>query len=116
MTQSPLSESTKAFALDIVRICGEIRRNRHDPVLTAQLLRPGTAMGANVRAASFAKNREEFLEMLHIALKECAECEYWLELLIESGYYTDPEPLNKCREIKNMLLASVNTAKNGREK
>ena len=116
MTQSPLGESTKVFALSIMRICDEIRRNRHEPVLTAQLLRPGTAIGANVRTAAFAETRDEFVGKLHIALKECAECEYWLELLLESSYYTDPEPLNKCREIKNMLLASVNTAKNGREK
>ena len=52
-----------------------------------------------------------FFAKLQIALKECSESEYWIELLLESGYYSDKELLNKCIEVKRILIASINTAK-----
>lgn len=59
----------------------------------------------------YAHGKADFIAKLQIALKECSESEYWLELLIESGYYDDPTILNQCTEVKRLLIASINTAK-----
>ncbi len=72
-----------------------------------------TSVGANIREAFYAHGRADFIAKLQIALKECSESEYWLELLLESGYYDDKSILDQCIEIKKMLIASLNTAKKG---
>ena len=74
-------------------------------------LRSGTSIGANIREAFYAHGKADFAAKLQIALKECSESEYWIELLIESGYYNNKEILNKCVEIKRILITSINTAK-----
>ena len=79
--------------------------------LTNQLIRFGTSIGANIREAFYAHGRSDFIAKLQIALKECSESEYWLELLIESGYYDDRTFLEQCIEVKKFLIASINTAK-----
>ena len=108
---SPLLEKSKAFALTIIKVCNEVKRAKKESILTNQLVRSGTSIGANIREAFYAHGRADFVAKLQIALKECAESEYWLELLIESGYYTDEVILKQCRELKRLLIASVNTAK-----
>ena len=109
---SPLQEKSKAFALRIIKICNEVKQNKREAVLTNQLVRSGTSIGANIREAFYAHGRADFIAKLQIALKECSESEYWLELLIESGYYEDNAILDQCIEIKKLLIASINTAKN----
>ena len=108
---SPLLDKSKAFALRIIKICNEIKRERKESILTNQLVRSGTSIGANIREAFYAHGRADFIAKLQIALKECSESEYWLELLIESEYYEDPSILEQCIEIKKLLIASINTAK-----
>lgn len=108
---SPLIDKSKAFALQIIKVCNEIKRDKKESVLTNQLLRSGTSIGANIREAFYAHGRADFIAKLQIALKECSESEYWLELLIESGYYHDKLILEQCIEIKKLLIASINTAK-----
>lgn len=108
---SPLLEKSKAFALTIIKVCNEVKRAKKESILTNQLVRSGTSIGANIREAFYAHGRADFVAKLQIALKECAESEYWLELLIESGYYTNEAILEQCRELKRLLIASVNTAK-----
>lgn len=108
---SPLTDKSKAFALQIIKVCNEIKREKKESVLTNQLLRSGTSIGANIREAFYAHGRADFIAKLQIALKECSESEYWLELLIESGYYHDKMILDQCIEIKKLLIASINTAK-----
>ena len=108
---SPLLDKSKAFALDIIKVCNEIKSNKKESVLTNQLIRSGTSIGANIREAFYAHSRADFIAKLQIALKECSESEYWLELLIESGYYNDREILDNSIELKKMLIASINTAK-----
>ena len=75
----------------------------------------GTAnmVGRNVERLRKEKGikQKDFIAKLQIALKECSESEYWLELLIESGYYDDPAILEQCIEVKKLLVASINTAK-----
>lgn len=109
---SPLLDKSKAFALEIIKVCNQIKREKKESVLTNQLIRSGTSIGANIREAFYAHGRADFIAKLQIALKECSESEYCLELLIESGYYQDCAVLEKCVEVKKLLVASINTAKN----
>ena len=108
---SPLLDKSKAFALRIIKVCNEVKREKKESVLTNQLVRSGTSIGANIREAFYAHSKADFVAKLQIALKECSESEYWLELLIESGYYEDKTLLDQCIEIKKLLISSINTAK-----
>ena len=82
--------------------------------MTNQLVRSGTSVGANIREAFYAHGKADFIARLHIALKECAESEYWLELLLEGGYTDNRFVLEHCVEVKKILIASINTAKNNK--
>ena len=111
MADSPLLFKSKAFALEIIKVCNEVKSSKHESVLTNQLIRSGTSIGANIREAFYGHSKADFISKLQIALKECSESEYWLELLIESGYYSDKSILEHCTELKRLLIASLNTAK-----
>ena len=111
MAESALMVKSKAFALEVIRLCRVLREAKCEGALINQFLRSGTSIGANVREAFYAHGKADFIAKLHIALKECSETEYWLELLIESGYYNDRTILDKCIEIKRILISSLNTAK-----
>jgi four helix bundle protein len=111
ISDSPLLTKSKAFALHVIKVCNEIRSSKHESVLTNQLLRSGTSIGANIREAFYAHGKADFIAKLQIALKECSESEYWIELLLESGYGCDRSLLLECVELKRMLIASLNTAK-----
>ena len=111
MINSPLIVKSKTFALEIIKVCNQIKSTKRESVLTNQLIRSGTSIGANIREAFYAHGKADFIAKLQIALKECSESEYWLELLIESGYYDDKSILNKCTELKKILISSINTAK-----
>lgn len=108
---SPLIVKSKQFALDIIKICNKVKSEKRENVLTNQLIRSGTSIGANVREAFYGHSKNDFIAKLQIALKECSESEYWIELLIESGYYDNKAVLDKCIELKKILISSINTAK-----
>lgn len=76
MADSPLLVKSKAFALEIIRVCNEIKRNQKESILTNQLVRSGTSIGANIREAFYAHSKTDFIAKLQIALKECSESEY----------------------------------------
>ncbi len=111
MLNSPLIIKSKEFALEIIRVCNYIKQSKRESVITNQLIRSGTSIGANIREAFYGHGTADFIAKLQIALKECSESEYWIELLLESGYYDDKELLNKCIEVKKLLVSSLNTAK-----
>ena len=111
MTDSPLIIKSKLFALNVIQVCKNLRVAKCESALINQFLRSGTSIGANIREAFYAPGKADFVANLHIALKECSETEYWLELLIESGYYNDKTILDRCVEVKRILIASINTAK-----
>lgn len=115
MRNSPLVVKSKQFALQIIKVCNEVKKSKKESVLTNQLLRSGTSIGANIREAQYAHGRADFIAKLQIALKECSETEYWLELLLESGYYDDPAILNQCIEVKRLLISSINTARHNEQ-
>ena len=110
MADSPLLTKSKAFALDIIRVCNEIKRSQKESILTNQLVRSGTSIGANIREAFYAHSKADFISKLQIALKECSESEYWLELLIESNYYSDKTILDRCNQYFLNLNASIEYA------
>ena len=111
MNDSPLMIKSKELALEVIKVCKELRISKCESALINQFLRSGTSVGANVREAQYAHGTADFIAKLQIALKECSETEYWIELLIESGYYSDNSVLDKCVEVKKILISSVNTAK-----
>jgi len=108
---SPLFIKSKQFALDIIKVCNHVKKEKKESVITNQLVRSGTSIGANIREAFYGHGKADFVAKLQIALKECAESEYWIELLIESGYYDNKAILDNCIEIKKLLISSINTAK-----
>jgi four helix bundle protein len=105
---------TKAFALRIVRLCDALPRSRSCDVIGRQLLRSGTSIGANYRAACRSRSAAEFLAKLGIVEEEADETVYWIELLMESGAVR-PELLTDLRaeagEIVAMVVASIRTAR-----
>ena len=111
VADSPLILKSKEFALQIIKVCNYVKHTKKESVLTNQLIRSGTSVGANIREAFYGHGTADFIAKLQIALKECSESEYWLELLIESGYYDDSDILDKCVEVKKLLISSLNTAK-----
>ncbi|MBR3752697.1 MAG: four helix bundle protein [Ruminiclostridium sp.] len=114
VSSSPLRDKAKEFAKEIVFLCREIKGTHREAVLTNQLLRSGTSIGANLHEAQYAHGTKDFISKLEIAQKECYETEYWLELLFETGYIPEAQykPLqNTCGAIRRMLIASLNTAK-----
>ena len=78
MSDSQMRDNAKQFAKKIVFTVKDIRKEHRDVVLTGQLLRSGTSIGANIHEASYAQGRADFVSKLEIALKECFETEYWL--------------------------------------
>ncbi len=111
MADSPLITKSKEFALQIIKVCNYVKQTQKESVLTNQLIRSGTSVGANIREAFYGHGTADFIAKLQIALKECSESEYWIELLIESGYYDNNDILEKCIEVKKLLISSLNTAK-----
>lgn len=114
MADSIMRNRSKAFAKNIVLLCREIKATFKESVLTNQLLRSGTSIGANLHEAQYAQGTKDFISKLEIALKECHETEYWLELLYETGYIPEGQykPLqNDCGAIRRMLITSTKTVK-----
>lgn len=111
---------SKKFALRIIRLFKFLREEKREFVLSNQLLKSGTSIGANVKEAIRGQSRPDFGTKMNIALKEASESEYWLELLGESGYLTDVETeslLYDCRELIKLLTSIVKTtfAQNGQK-
>ncbi len=114
MSNSILLDKSKELALEVIKLCNEVKTVKKESVLTNQLVRSGTSVGANIREAFYAHGKADFIARLHIALKECAESEYWIELLLEGGYTDNRIVLERCVEVKKILIASINTAKNNK--
>ena len=114
MSNSILRTKSKEFAKTIVFLCRTMKQNNVEGVLTNQLLRSGTSIGANIHEAQYAQGTKDFISKLEIALKECNESEYWIVLLYETNSI-DEETFDKlhklCIELRRMLVSSVTTLK-----
>ena len=114
MKNSPLIDKSKAFALEIIKVCNYVKQNKKETVLTNQLIRSGTSVGANIREAFYGHGRADFIAKLQIALKEANETGKWLEMLYKTGYIDSAEykKLDRlCSTIRVLLIKSITTAK-----
>ena len=114
MAKSYLRDSSKEFAKEIVFVCRDIKVNQKESTLTNQLIRSGTSIGANIHEAQYAQSTKDFISKFEIALKECFETEYWLELLFETDYLKEEKYKklsNHCGAIRRMLISSLTTIK-----
>lgn len=111
MAESKLRELSTDFAVKVIKTCDGIKGHYS---LVNQLERSSTSIGANIHEANYAHSKADFVAKLQIALKECYETEYWIELFVKSELIereTAKELYNQCGSIRRMLIASINTAK-----
>ncbi len=114
MKENILIEKSIDFGARIVKLYQYLLKIKHESVISKQILRSGTSIGANINEAQYGNSKADFISKLHIALKETAETEYWLHILKKSDYLDESMSsslLKDCLEIKKILIASVNTAK-----
>ena len=112
--ENPIVYKSKGFALDIIRLYQTLVKDQHEFILSKQLLRSGTSIGANIKEAIRAQSKADFISKMSISLKEASESEYWLELMVESKFISEnsfKSLINQCRELIRMLTAIINRAK-----
>lgn len=111
MTENKLATLSTAFAINILKLTDGIKGHYS---LSNQLERSGTSIGANIREAKYAHSKADFIAKLQIALKECYETEYWLEIAQKAEIIsmdTVKSVFHDCGSIRRMLISSINTAK-----
>ncbi len=111
---SVLLDKSLKFASRIVKLYSYLLKEKHETIISKQLIRSGTSIGANANEAIYGSSKADFVAKLQISLKETAETEYWLRLLILSDYLSEAEGnslIEDCVEIKRILIATLNTAK-----
>lgn len=112
MAESILNTKSKQFALEIIQLTRFLSESNKEFVLSKQLLRSGTAVGALIRESQFAESKKDFIHKLRIALKEANESIYWIELITESGF-TIPANMSihkeHATELLKLLISSINT-------
>ena len=113
MAESILRDKSKDFAKEIVFLCREIKESYHESVLTNQLLRSGTSIGANLHEAQYAQGPKDFISKLEIALKESNETSYWLKLLKETGRISEAEQQSAEKLCRIILIELVRKKKQG---
>ena len=112
MNDRPALYKSKKFAIRIVKLYKYICEEKKEYVLSRQLLRSGTSIGANLAESECAMSENDFLAKIYIALKECNETLYWLELLFETEYLNKKQYESieaDCQEIKKILMATTKT-------
>ena len=114
MKENLLIDKSLAFASRIIKLYQYLTTAKQELVISKQIVRSGTSIGANINEANYGQSKADFISKMHIALKETSETEYWLRLLTMSEYLTNDmgdSLLTDCLELKRMLVASINTAK-----
>ena len=113
MRNDPLSVQSLDFAISIINLVKSLKA-KHETIISNQIGRSGTSIGANIREAQYAHGTADFTAKLQIALKEANETGYWLELLYKTEYISEQEYKEldaACISLRVMLISSVNTAK-----
>lgn len=111
---SVLLQKSLHFAARIVKLYQYLSKEKHESVISKQIIRSGTSIGANANEAVYGVSKADFIAKLQISLKETAETEYWLRLLVLSEYLSESEGqslIDDCLEIKRILISALNTAK-----
>ena len=114
MKQNPLLEQSLNFASTIIKLQKFLLKEKKETIISKQIIRSATSIGANINEANYASSKPDFISKLHIALKECAETEYWIRLLEKSDFINCEDAeilLTKCLSLKKMLVSSLNTVK-----
>ena len=114
MRENVLIDKSIVFASRIIKLHRYLIKSKKETIISKQIVRSGTSIGANINEANYGQSKADFISKMHIALKETAETEYWLKLLVMSEYISrdmGQSLLSDCLEIKRMLIASINTAK-----
>lgn len=112
MKENIIADKSKAFALRIIKLYKHLVAEQKEYIISKQLLRCGTSIGANVKEAIRGQSKSDFYAKLNISLKEASETEYWLELLYESDYITKTQFESiyvDCQEIIKLLVAITKT-------
>jgi four helix bundle protein len=115
MNKRPLKVKSYTFAVEIVRLCQDLQKAQKEFVLSKQLLRSGTAIGALVKEAEFAQSKLDFIHKMSIALKEANETLYWLSLLKDTNYLDNNIFIKQeayCKELIALLVTIIKTTKN----
>lgn len=113
-SENVLADKTYAFARRTIKLYRHLVSENKEYVLSKQILRSGTSVGANVAEANQAQSKSDFISKLSIALKEAVETEYWLRLLKDEQFITESQAesmLDDCRQMIKILTASIKTAK-----
>ncbi|HBU11730.1 MAG TPA: four helix bundle protein [Clostridiales bacterium] len=116
--ENVLLEKSLNFAARIVKLHGYLIKIHKESVISKQIIRSGTSIGANINEANYGSSIADFISKMQIAQKETAETEYWIRLLRLSEYIDDQEfqsLLTDCLDIKNILTATLKTAKSNRK-
>jgi four helix bundle protein len=114
MKANPLKDKSYQFAIRIVKLSQYLQHDRKEFVLSKQILRSGTAVGALIREAEFGQSKPDFTNKMSIALKEANETEYWLSLLNDTDFISENQFVNlqsDCKELIAMLVSTVKTSK-----
>ncbi len=118
MSENQLVTLSKKFAVDMIHLCEAIKSRGKAAAIINQLLRSGTSIGANVHEGNYASSRSDFINKFQIALKECYETDYWLDVFREAGIISKEEfdkTFSQCSKIRKLLIASITTAKKNGE-
>ena len=113
MRENKLAELSMDFSVDIINLVKHLKAN-HETIISNQIGRSGTSIGANIHEAQYAQGKRDFISKLEIALKEASETRFWLTLLQRTGYVdeaTYKSLSNKCTSLRVMLISSCRTAK-----
>jgi len=119
MKENVVKDKSYAFALRIVNLCRYLSGVQNEYVLSKQVLRSGTSIGALIREAEHGQSKADFISKMNIALKEANETEYWLSLLKDSGYIDEKAFISiypECKELIKLLISIVKTSKLAQKK
>lgn len=111
MKENRLVDLSMELSVNVIKFCETVKGHYS---LVNQLERSATSVGANIREANYAHRKADFIAKLQIALKECFETEYWLELFVKAELTTQEgikDIYNSCGTVRRLLIASINTAK-----
>lgn len=114
MEENVVRKKSAEFATRVLRACQYLNDEKKEYVLSRQLLRSGTSIGANIAEAQYGSSKNDFINKLYIALKETSETLYWIKLLYEGGYFTQREYVSlykDCEELRKILSAITKTAR-----
>lgn len=114
MKKNVAKEKSEAFAVRIVKLYKFLTETKQEHILSKQILRSGTSIGANLAESEYAISADDFTSKVYIALKECSETEYWLKLLKNTEYITQEQYdsiFDDCEEIRKLLSSTTKTMK-----